>query len=158
MQTETTTPQARMNHPAFAVHGAFEALQALSKAINKTGISPKMLELIALRASQINGCGVCAVQHPKIARKLGESDDRIFAVAAWRDAPFFTDAERAALALTEALTRIADTADPVPDDVWDEAARHYDEQELAALVLSIATINVWNRLNVATRQVAGQEW
>ena len=70
----------------------------------------------------------------------------------------FTDAERAALALTEAATRMSDQADPVPDDVWDEAARHYDEQELAALVLSIANINVWNRLNVATRQVAGQEW
>src|SRR5213592_3085811 len=158
MENETTTVQARMNHPAFAVPGAFEALQALSKAIDKTGISPKTLELMHLRASQINGCGVCAVQHPKIARKLGETDDRIFAVAAWRDAPFFTDAERAALALTEAVTRLADTADPVPDSVWEEAARHYDEQELAALVLSIATINVWNRLNVATRQVAGQEW
>ena len=158
MENETTTMQARMNHPAFAVPGAFEALQALSKAINETGISPKTLELIALRASQINGCGVCAVQHPRIARKLGETDDRLFAVAAWRDAPYFTDAERAALALTEAATRISDRADPVPDEIWDEAARHYDETELAALVLAIAGINVWNRLNVATRQVAGQEW
>ena len=158
METETTTMQARMNHPAFAVPGAFEALQALSKAINKTGISPKTLELIALRASQINGCGVCAVQHPRIARKLGETDDRLFAVAAWRDAPYFTDGERAALALTEAATRISDRADPVPDEIWDEATRHYDETELAALVLAIASINVWNRLNVATRQVAGQEW
>jgi AhpD family alkylhydroperoxidase len=155
---ETATVQARADHPAFAVPGAFDALQALSKAINKTGISPKMLELINLRASQINGCGVCAVQHPRIARKLGETDDRLFAVAAWRDAPYFTDAERAALALTEAATRISDRADPVPDEIWDEAARHYDETELAALVLAIATINVWNRLNVATRQVAGQEW
>ncbi len=117
-----------------------------------------MLELIALRASQINGCGVCAVQHPRIARKLGETDDRLFAVAAWRDAPYFTDAERAALALTEATTRTSDRADPVPDEIWDEATRHYDETELAALVLAIASINVWNRLNVATRQVAGQEW
>ena len=158
MENETTTVQARMNHPAFAVPGAFEALQALSKAINKTGISPKTLELIALRASQINGCGVCAVQHPRIARKLGETDDRLFAVAAWRDAPYFTDGERAALALTEAATRISDRADPVPDEIWDEATRHYDETELAALVLAIASINVWNRLNVATRQVAGQEW
>jgi len=158
MENETTTVQARMNHPAFAVPGAFEALQALSKAINKTGISPKTLELIALRASQINGCGVCAVQHPRIARKLGETDDRLFAVAAWRDAPYFTDAERAALALTEAATRMSDRADPVPDEIWDEATRHYDETELAALVLAIASINVWNRLNVATRQVAGQEW
>ena len=155
---ETTTLEARMAHPAFAVPGAMEALTALSKAISHVGISPGTLELMHLRASQINGCGVCAVQHPKIARKLGETDDRIFAVAAWRDAPFFTGAERAALALTEAVTRVADTAEPVPDGVWEDAARHYDEQELAALVLSIAAINVWNRLNVATRQVAGQEW
>jgi AhpD family alkylhydroperoxidase len=152
----TTTLEPRITNPAFAVPGAMDALQAMSKAVSRVRLSPGLLELMHLRASQINGCGVCAVQHPKIARKLGESDDRIYAVAAWRDAPFFTDAERAALALTEALTRIADTADPVPDSIWDEAARHYDEQELAALVVSIATINVWNRLNVATRQVAGQ--
>jgi AhpD family alkylhydroperoxidase len=155
---ETTTLEARITNPAFAVPGAMDALQAINKAISRVRIDPKLLELMHLRASQINGCGVCAVQHPKIARKLGETDDRIFAVAAWRDAPFFTDAERAALALTEAVTRIADSSEPVPDSVWDEAARHYDEQELAALVLSIAQINVWNRLNVATRQVAGQEW
>ena len=155
---ETTTLEARITNPALAVPGALDALQALNKAISRVRISPGLLELMHLRASQINGCGVCAVQHPKIARKLGESDDRILAVAAWRDAPFFTDAERAALALTEAATRLADTADPVPDDVWADAARHYDEQELAALVLAIASINVWNRLNVATRQVAGQEW
>ena len=154
----TTTLEPRIANPAFAVPGAMEALQAVNKAIGHVRISPRLLELMHLRASQINGCGVCAVQHPKIARKLGETDDRIFAVAAWRDAPFFTDAERAALALTEAVTRLADAPDPVPDSVWDEAARHYDEQELAALVLSIASINVWNRLNVATRQVAGQEW
>jgi AhpD family alkylhydroperoxidase len=158
MQTEVTTLQARIDHPAFAVPGAFEALQALSKSITRTGIPPKTLELIHLRASQINGCGVCAVQHPRIARKLGETDDRLFAVAAWRDAPYFTDAERAALALTEAVTRTSDREDPVPDEIWDEAARHHDETELAALVLAIAGINVWNRLNVATRQVAGREW
>ena len=155
---ETTTQEARITNPAFAVPGAMDALQALNKAISRVRISPGLLELMHLRASQINGCGVCAVQHPKLARKLGESDERIFAVAAWRDAPYFTDAERAALALTEAATRLADTPDPVPDDVWEDAARHYDEQELAALVLAIASINVWNRLNVATRQVAGQEW
>src|SRR5213592_3736219 len=157
MENETTTVQARMNHPAFAVPGAFEALQALSKAIDKTGISPKTLELVALRASQINGCGVCAVQHPRIARKLGETDDRLFAVAAWRDAPYFTDAERAALALTEAVTRLADRPDPVPEQIWQEVAGHYDEPALAALILAIALINVWNRLNVSTQQVAG-EW
>jgi AhpD family alkylhydroperoxidase len=155
---DTTTLEPRIANPAFAVPGAMDALQAMNKAISHVRISRRTLELMHLRASQINGCGVCAVQHPKIARKLGETDDRIFAVAAWRDAPFFTDAERAALALTETVTRLADTADPVPDSVWEQAARHYDEQELAALVLSIATVNVWNRLNVATRQVAGQEW
>ena len=99
--------------------------------------------------------GMEGLRRPYAAALLEEAG---LAVAAWRDAPFFTDAERAALALTESVTRLADTADPVPDSVWDEAARHYDEQELAALVLSIATVNVWNRLNVATRQVAGQEW
>jgi len=135
-----------------------QALQALGKVSHQAGLPPKTLELVNLRASQINGCGVCAVQHPRIARKLGETDERLFAVAAWRDAPYFTDAERAALALTEAVTRISDRADPVPDEIWDEASRHYDEQALAALVLAIASINVWNRLNVATRQVAGQEW
>jgi len=155
---ETTALEARIGNPAFVVTGAMDALLAMNKAISRADLSQGLLELVSLRASQINGCGVCAVQHPKLARRHGESDDRIFAVVAWRDAPFFTDAERAALALTEAVTRLADTADPVPDSVWDEAARHYDEQQLAALVLSIATINVWNRLNVATRQVAGQEW
>jgi AhpD family alkylhydroperoxidase len=147
--------QARMQHPALAVPAA---LQALHKAIQATGLPPKTIELVSLRASQINGCGVCAVQHPQIARRLGETDQRLFAVAAWRDAPWFTDAERAALALTEAETRMSDSAEPVPDDIWEEAARHYDEQALAGLVLAIAGINVWNRLNVTTRQVAGVAW
>ena len=108
-----------------------------------------------LRASQINGCSACVDMHPKIARKAGETDERLFAVAAWRDTPYFTDAERAALALTEALTRISDRADPVPDAIWNEADKHFDESELATLVLAIANINVWNRLNIAVRQPAG---
>jgi len=150
--------QARMDHPAMLVPNAMKALQALGKSVLESGLDPKLLELISLRASQINGCGVCAVNHPRIARKLGETDDRIFAVAAWREAPYFTDAERAALALTEAATRLSDRADPVPDEVWNEAARHYPEQALAALVIAIASINVWNRLNVVTKQVAGIAW
>ena len=150
--------QARMKHPVFVIPDAMQALQALNKAVEQGGVAPKTLELVNLRASQINGCGVCAVQHPQLARKLGETDERLFAVAAWREAPFFTDAERAALALTEAATRLSDRADPVPDDVWNEAARHYDEKALAALVFAIAGINVWNRLNVITKQVAGQAW
>jgi AhpD family alkylhydroperoxidase len=155
---ETMIPEARLTHPVFLLPAALDALQELSKVVQRSGVPPKTVELVAMRAGQINGCGVCVVAHPKIMRKLGETDDRIFAVAAWREAPFFTDAERAALALTEAVTRVADRADPVPDEIWDEAARHYDEEALAGLLLAITNINVWNRLNVATRQVAGQEW
>jgi AhpD family alkylhydroperoxidase len=150
--------QARMPHPVRVVPDAMKALQALAKAVQDSGVPPKTLELINLRASQINGCGVCAVQHPRLARKLGETDERLFAVAAWREAPYFTDAERAALALTEFATRLSDRADPVSDEIWEEAAKHYDECALAALVIAIANINVWNRLNVVTRQVAGEAW
>jgi AhpD family alkylhydroperoxidase len=136
---------------------AMAALQSLSAASEKGGVPEKTLGLVHLRASQINGCSVCVDMHPRMMRKLGETDTRMFAVAAWRDAPYFTDAERAALALTEAATRLADREDPVPDAVWEEAKKHYDEKGLAALSLAIATINVWNRLNAITRQVAG-EW
>jgi AhpD family alkylhydroperoxidase len=150
--------QARLNNPALLVPEAMQALQALGKAVQATGLPPKTIELVNLRASQINGCGVCAVQHPQIARRLGETDQRLFAVTAWREAPWFTDAERAALALAEAETRLSDRADPVPDAIWEEAARHYDERTLAGLVIGIANINVWNRLNVTTRQIAGVAW
>jgi AhpD family alkylhydroperoxidase len=150
--------QARMTSPAFSVPGAMDALQALGTAVHRAGLPTSLGELVHLRASQINGCGVCCVGHARIAKKAGETDDRLHAVAAWRDAPSFTDAERAALALTEAVTRLSDRPEPVPDEIWDEAARHFDEAMLGALVLSIANINVWNRLNVATRQVAGPEW
>lgn len=155
---EAATRQARMANPAFAVPDAFPALTDLGKAIQATGVPARTLELCNIRASQINGCGVCSVQHPRIAKKHGETDERIWAIAGWRDAPYFDATERAALALTEAITRISDQVDAVPDEVWDEAARHYDEQQLGALIMSIASVNLWNRLNVATRQVAGQEW
>jgi len=146
--------QARMNHPAMVVPDAMKALQALS-ASTQNGLPRKLLELVHLRASQINGCSACVDMHPKIARKSGETDERLFSVAAWRDTPYFSDAERAALALTEALTRISDRADPVPDAIWNEADKQFDQTELASLILAIATINVWNRLNVAVRQPAG---
>jgi AhpD family alkylhydroperoxidase len=144
-----------MNHPAMILPGAMQALQALSTAATKAGLSARTIELVHLRASQINGCSVCVDMHSEALRKQGETDARLFTVAAWRDAPFFTGAERAALALAEAVTRVSDKADPVPDDLWEEARRHYDERTLAALLLAISTINVWNRLNAATRQVAG---
>jgi AhpD family alkylhydroperoxidase len=146
---------ARIPHPAFAVEGAVDALHAVSKAVSRARI-PINTELVHLRASQINGCSVCVDMHAKGARKAGESEERVFAVAAWRDTPYFSDAERAALALTESLTRLADRADGVPDEIWDAAAEHFDEAQLAALVLDIATINVWNRLNVAVRQPVGE--
>lgn len=150
--------EARMANPAHAVPGAMAALLDLGTAIDRSGLPVATRELTHLRASQINGCGVCGIQHHRTAKRRGETDERLWGVAGWRDAPFYTPAERAALALTEAVTRLADTADPVPDGVWTEVATHYDVQQLGALVLTIASINLWNRLNVTTHQVAGQEW
>jgi len=148
-----------MNHPAFVVPDAMDALQALGKAVGNGGVPERTLELVHLRASQINGCSVCLDGHSRAAKKAGETDDRLFTLAAWREAPYFTDAERAALDLTEAVTRLSDRADPVPDQVYDEAARHFDEAQLATVILAIANINVWNRLNAATKQVAGgMQW
>jgi AhpD family alkylhydroperoxidase len=147
--------EARMTHPVFAVPAALKALTAYSRAGEGLGVPAETLEMLHLRASQINGCSVCVQLHSNSLKKEGMSDERLYAVAAWRDAPYFTDAERAALRLTEAVTRVADRGDPVPDDVWAEAARHYDEQGLSALLIAITSINVWNRLNAATRQVAG---
>ena len=149
--------QARMTNPAFVVPDAMQALHALAKAAASCGVPESTIHMVHLRASQINGCSVCVHMHARDMKKAGEPDERVFAVAAWREAPFFTDEERAALALAEAVTRLADRPDPVPDDVFEEAAGLYDEQALAALILSIATVNVWNRLTAATRQVAG-EW
>jgi AhpD family alkylhydroperoxidase len=147
--------QARMNNPAMVVPKAMQALQAVGALTQNSGLKEGLLELVYLRASQVNGCSVCVDGHPRLAKKAGETDERLFAVAAWRDSPYFTDAERAAFALTEAVTRLSDRSDPVPDDIWNEAAKHYDELRLATLLIAIANINVWNRLNVATRQPAG---
>lgn len=153
--------QPRMTSPALNVPGVLDALQNLSKAANaaasEADLPQTTTELVNLRASQINGCAVCVDMHTRGAKKAGETDERLFTVSAWRDAPYFTDAERAALALTEAGTRLADQSEPVPDAVFDEAAKHYDEPALAALIVCIAAINTWNRLNVITGQQAG-EW
>jgi len=143
-----------MKNPVMVLPDAMQALQLLNKVTE--GIPAKTLGLVHLRASQINGCSLCVDMHPRMMKKLGETDERLFAVAAWRDAPYFTPAERAALALTEHVTRLSDRADPVPDAVWSDAAEHFDEKGLAALLLGIASINVWNRLNVATRQIVGE--
>ena len=147
---------ARMTNPAFAVAGAMDGLNALSQSINRARV-PISRELVHLRASQINGCSVCVDMHARAARKAGESEERVFCVAAWRETPYFSEAERVALAFTEALTRLADRAEQVPDELWDAAAEHFDETQLGALVLDIATVNLWNRLNIATRQVVGEQ-
>jgi AhpD family alkylhydroperoxidase len=147
---------ARIKNPALSVPGALDALQQFGAAATNAGIPDTTLYLVHLRASQINGCSVCVDIHSRELEHAGESSERIHLVAAWREAPYFSDAERAALALTEAATRLADRPDPVPDEIWDEAARHYSESQLAALVVSIATINAYNRLNAATRQATGK--
>ena len=147
--------QARMKNPAMILPDAMPAIQALLAATEKGGVPAATLGLVHLRASQINGCSVCVESGTCHVKQAGETDERLCAVAAWREAPYFSEAERAALALTEAVTRLSDRADPVPDATWEEAARHYDEPALAALILSIATTNLFNRLNVTTRQVPG---
>jgi AhpD family alkylhydroperoxidase len=150
--------QARIRNPAAIVPGAMQAIQALIGSAQKSGAPQEVLQLVHLRASQINGCSACVDGGVKHAKQAGESDERLFAVGAWFEAPYFSDAERAALALAEAMTRLDDRTDPVPDQVWAEAAKHFDERALSGLVLWIATTNFFNRINVATRQVAGNAW
>ena len=146
---------ARMKNPVMVLPAAMQAIHALGQSTESVDVPVRTLHLMHLRASQINGCGVCVDLHPRLAMKDGETAERLFAVAAWRESPYFTDEERAALALTEAVTRLADRPDPVPDEVWDAAADLYTEEQLAALIVQIATINVWNRINASVKQVAG---
>jgi AhpD family alkylhydroperoxidase len=148
-----------MKNPGLVIPEANAAIQDLIKASFKGGVPPKTLELVHLRASQINGCSFCVGSAARTASQKGDTEERLFAVAAWRDAPYFTDAERAALALTEAVTRLADRSDPVPDAIWEEATKYYDERQMSGLLLWIATTNLFNHLNVPTRQPAGvQSW
>lgn len=137
----------RIANPVFSVPGAMQALQDLSTAAGKTGLDKDLVELICLRVSIMNGCGMCIDYHTKLLRQANVQDERIFAVAGWRDVPYYTDAEKVAFALAEEMTRVH-----VSDDVWNAAAKHYNEQELAGLTIAIGAINLWNRLNVATQQ------
>jgi AhpD family alkylhydroperoxidase len=146
-----------MENPALSVPEALAALQQLGAAVRRTGLPETTLGLVEVRASQINGCSVCLDIHTRQLRALGQPEERIAMVGAWREAPYFTDAERAALALTEAVTRLADAPDGVPDEVWAEARAHYEDRPLAGLVLAIATINAFNRINATLRQVTG-DW
>ena len=140
-----------MKNPAAVLPGAWQAVVALNKASDSGGVPADTMELVHLRVSQVNACSACVAS----AAKSAQSPERMVSVAAWRESPYFTDAERAALALAEAATRLADSTDPVPDEIWDEATTYYDEQGMAALVLKIAVTNVFNRLNRVTRQVPG---
>jgi len=143
-----------MDNAAVVLPAVMQGLHALQRAV-EAELPTTVIALVQVRASQINSCSVCVDAHLWEMRKSGETDERMGTIAVWRDTPYFSDSERAALALTEAVTRIADTPDPVPDAIWGEAAKHYNPTELAALLVAIASINVWNRLNVATRQLAG---
>ncbi|MGK5684982.1 carboxymuconolactone decarboxylase family protein [Actinoplanes sp. URMC 104] len=150
--------QARLENPAGLLPDTMQAINILYKSAHSAGVDPDVLELVHLRGSQINGCAPCVESGARNARKNGWSDERLFTVAVWRETPFFSDAERAALDLAEHATRMADTPDAVPDAVWAEAARHFDDRQLAAIVLWIAVTNFFNRINVTTRQQAPQHW
>jgi len=149
--------QARMTNPVFILPEAMQAMHALNKSIEDK-LPLRLHKLVHLRASQINGCSVCVDMHAKELQHAGVPLEHIFAVAAWRETPYFTEAERAVLELTENLTRLADQSDPVPDAVWEKVTRQFSEPEIAALLVDIAQINSWNRFNVAVRMIVGQKW
>jgi AhpD family alkylhydroperoxidase len=149
--------EARIKNPAIIL-GAGGAVQDLYKAVMGGGVEQVILELVHLRVSQINGCAPCVYSGLGNLRRMQESEERIGLVTAWHDAPFYTDEEKAALALAEAATRLADNPEGVSDAVWDRAAQFFDEKQLAAIVMMVALTNLFNRLNHTTRQVAGQAW
>ena len=148
--------ETRMKSPANA--DVMTAIQGLYKAMYAGGVDPRVLGLVHLRASQINGCGPCVFAGIDSAKKQGETDERLHNVVTWRHTPFFTEAERAALALTEAATRIQDGAPGVTDEVWDAAAAHFDEKQLSAIILDIALTNFFNRINHTIQEQAGKTW
>lgn len=147
--------EPRQANPAFVLPDGFKGIGHLLSAVAKGGVPTAVLELVGLRVSQINGCSACIQGHWEEARRAGVNDARIIGVAAWRESPYFDDAERAALALAEALTRIADSpAEAVADDLWDDVTRHYDTTQVSALLLQIGTLNLFNRINLAVRERA----
>ena len=150
--------EARMPNPAAVLAGATTGIQHIYKAIYQGGVDQETLELVHLRASQINGCSACVDAGLASARKAAVAEDKRGAVVAWSEAPYFSDAQRAVLALTESATRLADRPDGVPDDVWEAAASHYDEKQLSALILMIGLTNMFNRLNRSVREPAGTRW
>jgi AhpD family alkylhydroperoxidase len=147
-----------MTNPAEILPDATKGIQNIYKAIGQSGTDGKILELVHLRASQINGCSPCVFGGIKSALKNGETDERLHQVAAWRDSDLFSDAERAALEMAEAATRLADNPTAVSDEIWAAASEHFGEKELSAIVLMIALTNMFNRINTTVRQPAGATW
>jgi AhpD family alkylhydroperoxidase len=152
--TTTTTPThaQRMTNPALVLPDAGKGIGHLIAAIGKGGLPASTVELIGIRVSQLNGCTACLHSHWDAARSAGVEERQLISVTAWHESPYFDEGERAALALADAMTRMADAADAVPDELWGEVAEYYDEEQLAALVLQIATMNLFNRLNVTVRE------
>lgn len=148
--------EARMQSPGNP--DVITAFQHLSKAIHAGGVDPLVLELVHLRASQLNGCSPCVFAGVAAAKKLGETEERLHNVVTWRETPFFTAEERSALALTEAATRIQDGAPGVTDEIWNAAAAHFDEKQLSAIILNISMTNFFNRINRTIREQAGKTW
>lgn len=147
--------ELRMPNPAFVLPDGFQGIGKLLGAVARGGVPASTLELVGLRVSQINGCTACVQGHWEEAKKAGETDERLVSVAAWRESPYFDDAERVALALSDALTRLADRSDDaVPDDLWAAVRTYYDERQTAALLLQIGTLNLFNRINVAVKEQA----
>lgn len=151
--------KARMTNPAYVLPGAMNGIGALFQAVGESGLDQELSELVGLRVSQINGCSACVHAHVLNLRKAGVSEERIAAVAAWFEAPFFSDAERAALRLGEAMTRLSDRShESVPDELWDEVADHFDERELSGLILFVSLMNLFNRVNTTIKEPAGTTW
>ncbi|MDF2681277.1 MAG: carboxymuconolactone decarboxylase family protein [Brevibacillus sp.] len=147
--------KARMNYRS-ANPGALNAMLQLEKYVQESGLDKSLMELIKIRASQINGCAFCLDMHTKDARKLGETEQRIYLLNAWREAGFYTEAERAALALTEAVTLISTGG--VSDEVYGKVREHFDEKQYVALIMAINAINSWNRIAISTGMTAPAEW
>ncbi|MEU5888638.1 carboxymuconolactone decarboxylase family protein [Streptomyces sp. NPDC047461] len=151
--------KARMTNPAYVLPGAMNGIGTIFQSIGESGLDQELSELVGLRVSQINGCSACVHAHVLNLRKAGAGEERIAAVAAWFEAPFFSDAERAALRLSEAMTRLSDRShESVPDELWDEVADHFDEKELSGLILFVSLMNLFNRVNTTIKEPAGATW
>ncbi len=145
--------EPRLNYQTAAPQGAIQAMYGLERYVRNSGLEHSLLELVKMRASQINGCAYCIDMHSKDARAEGETEQRLYALSAWRETPFFTERERAALEWTEALTLISQNH--VPDELYDRVRRYFSEAELVNLTLAVVTINGWNRLAISFRSVPG---